>query len=135
MAILRNKRKFAAHNKENCEEHPRSYLAQNSNAPRSQKVYITQVSEEIESRRTKKLSQEYSRTESRILGALSCLDDFLLDPLMQGHFETAPETSRNTLRTNQGTNEDKFQSDPHPEAGIFQNHTSNSGPDDTYDNY
>ena len=44
----RNKRKLAALNKENCEEHPRSNLAQNSSAPRSQEDYITQVSEEIE---------------------------------------------------------------------------------------
>ena len=29
---------------------------------------------------TKKLSQEFSRTESRILGALSKLDEFLLNP-------------------------------------------------------
>ena len=49
----RNKRKLAALNKENCEEHPRSNLAQNSNFPRSQEDYITQVSEEIEGRVTK----------------------------------------------------------------------------------
>ena len=69
MATLRNKRKLAAINKENCEEHPRSSLAQNSNIPRSQEDYITQVSEEIEGRVTKKLSQEFSRTENRIVGA------------------------------------------------------------------
>ena len=48
--------------KENCEEHPRSNLAQNSDVPRSQEDYITQVSEEIEGRVTKNLSQESSRT-------------------------------------------------------------------------
>ena len=56
MATLRNKRKLAALNKENCEEHPRSSLTQNSDVPRSQEDYITQVSEEIEGRVTKKLS-------------------------------------------------------------------------------
>ena len=40
--------------------------------------YITQVSEEIKGRVTIKLSQEFSRTESRILSALSKLDEFLL---------------------------------------------------------
>ena len=50
----RNKRKLAALNKENCEEHPRSNLAQNSNVPRSQEDYVTQVFEEIEGRVTKK---------------------------------------------------------------------------------
>ena len=49
----RNKRKLSALNQEKCEERPRSNLAQNSNAPRSQEDYITQVSEEIEGRITK----------------------------------------------------------------------------------
>ena len=80
MATLGNKRKLAALNKENCEEHPRSDLAQNSNVPRSQEDYITQVFEEIECRVTK-LSQEFSRNESHILGALSRLDDFLVNPV------------------------------------------------------
>ena len=113
----RNKRKLAALNKENCEEHPRSNLAQNSTAPRSQEDYITQVSEEIEGRVTKKLSQEFSRMENRKLCALARLDDFLMNPLLQGHSGTTPETSRNAFSINQGTNEDDSQSDPHPEAG------------------
>ena len=67
----RNKRKLAALGKENCEEHPWSNLEKNSNVPKSQEDCITQVSEEIEGRVTKKLSQEFSRTENRILGALA----------------------------------------------------------------
>ena len=55
-----NKKKLAALNKENCEEHPRSNLAPNSNAPRSQEDHITQVSEEIEAKVTKKLSKVFS---------------------------------------------------------------------------
>ena len=113
----RNKRKLAALYKENCEEHPRSNLTQNSAAPRSKEDYITQVSEEIEGRITKKLSQEFSRTENRILGALARLDDFLMNPLLQGHSGITRETSRNVFSINQGTNEDDSQSDPHPEAG------------------
>ena len=112
----RNKRKLAALNKENCEEHPRSNLAQNSSAPRSQEEYITQVSEEIEGRVTKRLSKEFSRTENRILGALARLDDFLMNPLLPGRSGTTPEPSRNTFNTSQGTNEDDSQNDPHPEA-------------------
>ena len=81
MATLRNKKKLAALNKENCEEHPRSNLEQNSNIPRSQEDYITPVSEKIERRVTKKLSQEFSRTENHILGALSGLDNFLTNSL------------------------------------------------------
>ena len=91
-------------------------MAQNSNAPRSQEDYITQVSEEIEGRVTKRLSKEFSRTKNRILGALARLDDFLMNPLIQDYSGHAPETSRNELSTNQGTNEDDSQSDPHPET-------------------
>ena len=135
MATFRNKRKLAALNKESCEEHPRSNLAQNSNVSRSQEASITQVSGEIEGRVTKKLSQELIRTENCILGALSPLDDFLMNPLIQGHSGTAPETSRNAFGTNHGTNEDDSQSDPHPEASIFQNQTTrNSGPEEGHDN-
>ena len=115
----RNKRKLAALNKENCEEHPRSNLATNSSVPRSQEDYITQVSEEIGGRVTEKLSQEFSRTENRILGALARLDDFLMNPLLQGHSGKTPETSQNVFSINQGANEDDSQSDPHPEAGLL----------------
>ena len=101
-----NKRILAAFNKENCEEHPRSNLAQNSNVPRSQEDYITQVSEEIEGRVTKKLSQEFSRTENGILGALARLDSFLMNPLIQGtpepprrHIGTHSVRARERMRT------------------------------------
>ena len=124
----RNNRELAALNKENCEEHPKSNLASNSNDPRSQEDYITQVSEEIERRVTKKLSQDFSRKKNRILGALARLDDFLMNPLLQGHSGTTPETSRKVLSINQGTNEDDSQSDPHPEAGLLT-----SGREDRHD--
>ena len=132
----RNKRKLAALNKENCEEHPRSNLAQNSSAPRSQEDYITQVSEEIEGRVTKRLSKEFSRTENRILGALARLDDFLMNPLLPGCSGATPEPTRSALRNNQGTNEDDSQNDPHPEAGLFHGQsTRNAGPEDERDRY
>ena len=80
--IFEKKRKLAALNKESFEKHPRSKLTQKSFVARSQEDYINQVSDEIEARVTKKLSQENSRTENRILGALSCVDDFLQNPLI-----------------------------------------------------
>ena len=129
----RNKKKLAALNKENCEDHLRSNLKQNSSTPRSQD-YITQVSEEIEGRVTKSLSKEFSRTENRILGALARLDDFLMNPLLPGHSGTTPEPSWNALNTSQGTNEDDSQNDPRPEAGLFHGQiTQNSGPEDGHD--
>ena len=130
----RNERKLAALIEENGEEHPRCNLARNSNVARSQEDYITRVFEQIEGRVTKKLSQEFSRTENRIPGALSRLDDFFMNPLIQGHSGTAPETSRNVFSINQGTNEDDSQSNPHPEAGLFDNQmTRNSGPEEGHD--
>ena len=116
----RNKRKLAALNKEISEEHPRSNLAQNLSAPRSQEDYITQVSEEIEGRVTKRLSKEFSRTENRILGALARLDDFLMKPLIPGRSGNSTEPSRNAINTSQGTNEDDSQNDPHPDADHTQ---------------
>ena len=130
----RNKKKQAALNKENWDEHPRSNLAQNSNVPRSQDDYITHYSEETEGPVTEKLSQEFSRTENRMLGALAQLDDFLMNPLIQSHSGTASETSWNVFSISQGTNEDDSRSNPHPEAGLFNNQmTQNSGPEDRHD--
>ena len=126
-----NMRKLAALNKENCEKHSRSNLAQNSNVSRSQENYITQVFEEIEGKVIKRLSKEVSRTENRILGAVARLEDFLMNPLLQGYSRTTPEPSRNALSTSQGTNEGDTQNDPHPEAGLFHGQmTQNSGPED-----
>ena len=124
MVTLGNKRKLETLNKENCEEYPRSNLAQNSNVSRSTEGYITQVFAEIEGRVTKKLSQEFSWIQNCILGALSRLEEFLMNPLVQGHTGTAPETSPNAYGTNQGKNENNSQSDPHPEASLLQSQTT-----------
>ena len=51
----RNEKKLAALIEENGEEHAGRNLAGNSNVPRSQEDYITQVFEQIEGRVTKKL--------------------------------------------------------------------------------
>ena len=57
-----------------------------------------------------------------------------MNPLIQGKSGTTPVMSRNAFSTNQGTNEDDSQSDPHPEAGIFGNETMrNSGQKDRLD--
>ena len=106
----------------------------NSSAPRLQEDYITQVSEEIEGGVTKRLSKEFSRTENHILGALARLDDFLLIPLLHGCSGTTPEPSQNALSISQGTNEDDFQNDPHPEAGLFHGQlTQNTDLGDDHD--
>ena len=71
MALLRNKWKLTAVSEETQEKHPGSGQSWNMFAPWSSEDYITQMSEEIESLITNKLSQEFSRTGSRILGVLS----------------------------------------------------------------
>ena len=135
MATLRNKRKLAAVTRETQEEHPRNSQSRNTSVPRINEEYITQVSEQIEGRVTKKLSQEFIWTESRIWGALSKLDEFLLNQQIRTHSGTVPGKVRNTKLINQGTNKDDSQSDPHSEAGIFRSQiTQNSGPEVPRDN-
>ena len=96
MATLRNKQKLAAVTRETQEERPRNSQSRNRSVPRINEEYITQVSEEIEGRVTKTMSQEFSRTESRILGALYKLDEFLLNPQIRTHSGTIPGTFRKT---------------------------------------
>ena len=115
MATLRNKRKLAAVSRETPES-TRSGRAPNVLDPELTQDYISQVSEEIEGRVTKKLSKEFSRTESRILGALSKLDEFLLNPQVRTCSVVAPGTSRSNNLENQGTNEDRPSDDPGPEV-------------------
>ena len=115
MATLRNKRKLAAVSRETPES-TRSGRAPNTLDPELTQDYISQVSEEIEGRVTKKLSKEFSKTESRILGALSKLDEFLLNPQVRTCSVVAPGTSRSNNLENQGNNEDRPSDDPGPEV-------------------
>ena len=115
MATLRNKRKLAAVSRETPES-TRNGRTQNILEPELAQDYISQVSEEIEGRVTKKLSKEFSRTESRILGALSKLDEFLLNPQGRTCSVAVPGTSRSNNIESQGTNEDRPSDDPGPEV-------------------
>ena len=136
MAILRNKRKLAAMARETKEYHT-SNQSQNPAAPGITEDYIAQVSEEIEGRDAKKLSQEFSRTESRILGALSNLYEFLLNPQIGIFSGTVRGTFRNADVENQDPSRDRSQNDPHPEVEFFACRDSNltdSGPDATSHN-
>ena len=115
MATLRNKRKLAAVSRE-APESTRSGRTQNVLDLELSQDYISQVSEEIEGRVTKRLSKEFSKRESRILGALSKLDEFLLNPQVQTCSVAVPGTSRSNTLENQGTNEDRPSDDPGPEV-------------------
>ena len=115
MATLRNKRKLAAVSRETPKS-TRNGRAPNVLDPELTQDYISQVSEEIEGRVTKKLSKKFSRTESPILGALSKLDEFLLNPQVRTCSVVAPGTSRSSNLGTQGTNEDRPSDDPGPEV-------------------
>ena len=88
---------------------------------------------ETEVRVTKKLSQEFSRTESSILGNLSKLGEFLLSPQIRTHSGTVPGLFRNTNVENHEPNEDRSQDDPHPEVGPSVSQSRHSIDSDTED--
>ena len=85
--------------------------------------YISQFSEEIEGRVTKKPSKEFSRTESRILGALFKIDEFLLKPQFRTSSVAVPRTSRNNDPENREPTGDRSLTDPCPEV-VCSSHPS-----------
>ena len=121
MATHRNKRKLAAVSRETPES-TRSGRAQNILDPELTQDYISQVSEEIEGRAPKKLSKEFSRTESRILGALSKLDELLLNPQVRTCSVAVPGTTRNNSSQNRETTGDRSSDDPCPEVRFSSHH-------------
>ena len=124
MVTLRNKRKLAAISRET-PENTRNTQLRNTTDSKMAQEYIFQVSEEIEERVTKKLSKEYSRTESRILGALSKLDDFLLNPQVRTCSVAVPGTSKNSNSENREPTGDRSLDDPWPEVRYSSHHSGN----------
>ena len=102
MATLRNRRRVAAVSRETPESTKNSRV-QSTLDPDLTQDYISQVSEEIEGRVTRKLSEEFSKTESRILGALSKLDEFLLNPQVRTCSVAVQGPSRNANSKNRET--------------------------------
>ena len=123
MATLRNKKKLAAVSRET-PEGSRSSRGQNVLDPELTQDYISQVSEEIKGRVTKKLSKEFSKTESRILGALSKLDEFLLNPQVRACSVAVQGTSRNPTSGNRETHGDRSSDISYPDVGYFPHHSS-----------
>ena len=85
--------------------------------------YISQVSEEIEVRVNEKLSKDFCRTESHILGALSKLDEFLVNPQVRTFSVAVPGTSRNNDSENREPTGERCLGDPCPEA-VFSTYHS-----------
>ena len=87
--------------------------------------YIAQIYEKIEGRVTKKLSQEFDKAESRIFGALSKLDEFLLNPQIRTFSGTVAGTFGNADVENQEPGGDRSQNGPHPEVEFSACRASN----------
>ena len=121
MATLRNKRKLAAVSRET-PDGSRSSRGRNVLDPELTQDYISQVSEEIEGRVTKKLCKEFNKTESRILGALSKLDEFLLNPQVRT-CSVVQGASRDANSENRETHGDRSSNDPYHEGGYFSHHS------------
>ena len=122
MATLRNKRKLAAISRET----PKStgnIRSQNTLDPDLAQDYISRVSGEIKGRVIKTLSKKFSRTESRILGALSKLVKFLLNPQVRTCSVAVPGTSRNSDSENWKLTGDRSLNDPCPEVVYCSHHS------------
>ena len=122
MATLRNRRKLAAVSRE-IPENTRNSQSQNTLDPQTARECISQVSEEIEGRVAKKISKEFSRTESRFLGALSKLYEFPLNPQVRPCSVAVPGTSRNNNSENREPTGDGSLGDPCPEV-VFSTYHS-----------
>ena len=124
MATLRKKCKLAKVSRKT-PENTRNSQSQNTLDLEMAQEYISQVSEEIQERFTKKLSKEISRTESRILDALSKLDEFLLNPQVQTCSVAVSGPSRNSDSGDWEPNGDRSPNDLCPEAVVSSHHTGN----------
>ena len=105
LATLRNKRKIPAINKENHEEQHTISQARDTNVPRIQEDYVTQVSEEIEGRVMKKLSGSLAERRITFWALSPNLTNFFWihkfgftpDPFWR-HTETSVEKTRIRMR-------------------------------------
>ena len=121
MATLKNKKKLSAVSRETPDS-SRGSRGRNVFDPELTQDYISQVSEEIEGRLTKKLSKEFNKTESRILGALSKLHEFLLNPQVR-FCSVIQGASRNAKSERREIHGDRSSTDPYPEGGYFPHHS------------
>ena len=120
MATLRNKRKLAEVSRETT-ENKRNNQSQNTVNPVMAEEYITRVSEEVELRvtKTKKLSQVFCQTESRISVALSNFDEFLLNPQVRTCFRSCSGNIQEKQTRKPETHWGSFSKRPLSRIGVF----------------
>ena len=113
MASFRKKKKLAAVSRQT-PENTRNSQSQNTLDPGKAQEYISQVSKEIEERVTEQFFGEFSRTQSRIWGALSKLDEFRLNPQVRTCSIAVPGTSSKYDSENRKPNADRSLDNPVP---------------------
>ena len=124
MAILRKKKKLAVVSRKT-PENTTNNQSQKTLDPGMAQECFAQVSEEIEGRVIKKLFKEFSRTESRILSALSKPDELFLNPQVRTCSVAAPGTSRNNDSENRQPSGDRSLGGRCPKA-VFSAYYSSS---------
>ena len=115
---MKNQQKLAGVSRKT-QENARNSQAENIFGPGMTRECITQVSDQIESRVTEKLSQDFSRTESRILGALSKLDELHLNSQLRTCTGTVQGTSRCNVFENREPTGDRSQNDFIPKRSFL----------------
>ena len=118
MATLRNKKNSAAVLRET-PENTRNSQSQNTLKNTSHKFMKRSKGEWL-----KNSQKKFSRTESLILGALSKLDEFLLNPQARTYSAAVPGISGNGDLGNREPNGDRSSNDPCPEAMVSSHHSS-----------
>ena len=127
MAAMRNKRNLAAVSRETPEK-------TRNNQSQIHKTHIIKgwlkskslsFPNKLKGGSLKKLSHEISRTESRILGALSELDEFLLNPQVRTCSVAVPGTSKNIKSENREHTGDRSVNVTCPEVVFSACDTSN----------
>ena len=123
MTTLRNRGKLAAVSRET-PEITKNSQSQNTLHQEMAQEYISQVSEETEGRAAKSF-QRIQPDRSRILGALSKLDEILLNPQVRTCFVAVPGTSRNNDSENREPTEDRSLDDLCPKLVFSTDHFTN----------
>ena len=132
MATLKNKGKLATHNKVNCEE---QVSTKHKRFSITRGLYHSSLWRNRKEHNKKTVERVQWDGEPPFRYSLPNWQ-FCSEPINERHYESPQETSGNALTANQWTNEDYFQSDPHPEAKVSQSQTmQKSGPEDQYNTY
>ena len=117
MATLRDRKKIATVSRETSES-TRNGQSKHIWSKIGSRIYL-QASEQIEGRFTKKLSKQFSRTESHFLGALSKLGELLLNPQVRTFSVAVPGNIQGQQLRKAGTNWGSFPTRSLSQSGVI----------------